>query len=284
MSLELLALGLETIGGLFGSSSQKSQQKAQMRQAQAQFDAQMDQSVQRRVQDAKKAGVHPLFALGASAGASPTISASGEQRGDPMQSALTSMAKALGVIEQNRASAKRDEAEAALLDSERRRIEGELNYKGQDGGALTVFGNPRKLDALGNVINQPEGVQLNPDGSMTVPQEVKAHGRPGVAGGVHPSRIEVMTETGQKYTLPNPDMGMDEVGQIEFVLGLPGRIWTDITNHRRKSEEVRKLDRELTRLRTLRENPDKVREAQALADRINRKISYWYKKAKEYMQ
>lgn len=43
--------------------------------AKKQFNEQMDNSVTRRVEDAKKAGVHPLFALGASVGASPTIQA-----------------------------------------------------------------------------------------------------------------------------------------------------------------------------------------------------------------
>ena len=51
--------------------------REQMAQAQAQFDAQMDESIQRRVKDAELAGIHPLFAMGASSGASPTISAGG---------------------------------------------------------------------------------------------------------------------------------------------------------------------------------------------------------------
>lgn len=124
--LELLSLGANVLGGVMGATGQSRARK----EARRQFDQQMNESVQRRVLDARKAGVHPLFALGASVGASPTFQAGGES--DPRQKALTSMAEALGVISQNRASAKRDEAEAALMDSERRRIEQDLNSRGSD--------------------------------------------------------------------------------------------------------------------------------------------------------
>lgn len=143
MSLELLSLGLNFMGGLMGKKSQDRQNRLQMQQAQRQFDAQMDQSVQRRVKDAKAAGVHPLFALGASVGASPTISAQGESRGNPMQSALGAMATALNGLETNKAQAARDHAQAALFDSERKRIEQSLVTEGSDRKALTVFGDPK---------------------------------------------------------------------------------------------------------------------------------------------
>lgn len=205
MSLELLELGLNFMGGLLGSSSQKSQQKAQMRQAQKQFDAQMDESVQRRVKDAKQAGVHPLFALGASVGASPTISAQGEQRGNPMQSALTNMAKALGVVEQNRASAKRDEAEAALLDSERKRLEQEISN------------GSRGLDSVDPPLpeDKPGPPELGP--SIITPNLVPAArpADPGTkAGPPAPTHTEYKTPDGQVISVP---MDLDEVAQVSYV-------------------------------------------------------------------
>lgn len=74
----VISAGGSLLGGLFGSSSSKKAQKKAAAQAQAQFDAQMDETIQRRVKDATKAGLHPLFALGASPGASPTAHISGQ--------------------------------------------------------------------------------------------------------------------------------------------------------------------------------------------------------------
>lgn len=112
-------------GGFIGSSSAKKARK----QAQAQFNAQMDQSIQRRVIDAKKAGVHPLFALGASVGASPTISAgadnsmasgveaAAQQTGNALQSwgnrKIAAVERDLG-IRQAEANISRTEAERDL--------------------------------------------------------------------------------------------------------------------------------------------------------------------------
>lgn len=211
MSVELLGLGLNFMSGLMGRSSQKRQQREQMMQAQRQFDAQMNESVQRRVKDAKAAGVHPLFALGASVGASPTISAQGESRGDPMQGALSSMASVLNGLETNKAQAARDHAQAALFDAEKKRIEQDLGHRGSDSEALTVFGNPKRTDALGNVINQPDGAQLNPDGSMTVPPEVPAQSSPGVRAGAIPQVIPVTIGPGETVNVPSEEAWGDEL-------------------------------------------------------------------------
>ena len=55
-----IAGGAAVLGSLTGSKGRKA--------ATDQFNAQMDTSIQRRVVDAKKAGIHPLFALGGSVG------------------------------------------------------------------------------------------------------------------------------------------------------------------------------------------------------------------------
>ncbi len=67
--LDLGGFGLD----FFGSRSAA-------KNAKRQFDSQMDYSIQRRVADARAAGIHPLFALGASVGASPTLSAGSNLR------------------------------------------------------------------------------------------------------------------------------------------------------------------------------------------------------------
>lgn len=100
-----------------------------------QFDAQMDETIQRRVTDAKKAGIHPLYALGASSGASPTASISGQsstgsiigtgiaEAGRQIQSAMDPVSRAQ--VRQLDASAGRDEAEALYIASKTKREEQE---------------------------------------------------------------------------------------------------------------------------------------------------------------
>lgn len=246
MSLELLSLGIDALGGIFGASNaskNRSLQRQQMAMADRQFNQQMDESVQRRVKDAKQAGVHPLFALGASVGASPTVSASAEPQGSPMQSALTAMARSLGVIEQNRASAKRDEAEAALLDSERKRIEQSLNSEGQDAGALKEVEVTRKLRSDLGAVGPAK--YYNP--------EVPTSSRMGVQSGVHPGKIEYVDEQGHKWTLPSQDLGLDEINQVVYAAQEVERygrltrrkleqIYQDVLQKRRRQNRRRQKD------------------------------------------
>lgn len=209
--IQLLALGASMLGAAASARSQAKSHRRQMELSQAQFDAQMDESVQRRVKDAQAAGVHPLFALGASAGASPTISAPGGYKQDPKGAALSAMATTLNSLETNQAQARRDNAQAMLFDSERRRIEQSLNAEGQDQKALTVFGDPKRVDALGNVINQPPGVQLNPDGSMTVPPEIPAQSSPGVRAGPIPQVLQVQIGPGEVVNVPTEEAWGDDL-------------------------------------------------------------------------
>lgn len=194
MSLELLELGLNFVGGLMGQSSRKKE----LAQAQRQFDAQMDQSVQRRVADAKKAGIHPLFAMGASVGSSPTIQAGGGP--DPMQTAVQRMASALGVIEQNKASARRDEAEAALLDSERKRIEVDLQGRGRD-------------MPLAELQTEHLAKGISPSYYDTVAKKMPLREKVGYKN----LYIQVKdNDTGQMMKLFNPELGLDEIGQVLY--------------------------------------------------------------------
>lgn len=120
-----------------------------------QFSQQMNESIQRRVKDAKKAGIHPLFALGASVGASPThvsgdsgISAAGDaiasgveswQAGKANKRAQEKADLLLSAqIHSHNAAAGRDAAEAALLDSQRARLEQDAASQGRDGTPETV--------------------------------------------------------------------------------------------------------------------------------------------------
>ena len=271
MSLELLSLGADFVGGLMNRSAQKKADRQnqlnwekQFAASQKQFDAQMDQSVQRRVADAKKAGIHPLFAMGASVGTSPTLSASGAPRASghsSMGNAISKMASTLGVIEQNRASAKRDEAEAALMDSERARIEQDAASQGRDTALKsdgTIAGPLAAMEAP-KTPTAPRGVELNEEGKP------------------YPARISVVDEMGNEYTLPNPELGMEEVGQLEYIMGAPARIIGNFRKVGKAEAEQKTLERELNRLRAIRQNPEKEQEYHALKADVKERVHRVYK-------
>lgn len=78
----------DIVGGLISDNNAASRQKKNNKLAMLQFNQQMDESVRRRVEDAKRAGIHPLYAIGASAGASPTISVGGGETGSALGTAI----------------------------------------------------------------------------------------------------------------------------------------------------------------------------------------------------
>lgn len=94
MVLPLIAAGIgaatNIIGGILGNKAQKKAQNAQIAEAQRQSELQREfaqNSVQWRVEDAKKAGVHPIYALGAQ-GASYTPTQSVFDGGSPLAAGI----------------------------------------------------------------------------------------------------------------------------------------------------------------------------------------------------
>ncbi len=213
MSLEMLALGTSFLSGLMGMGSDRSARRQQQRQfqqqqamAQAQFDAQMDQSVSRRVADAKSAGIHPLFALGGSMGASPTLTAGtppAPRRSNSMGNAVGQMAAQLGMMESNKASAQRDVAQAMLYDSQRARIEQDLNGRGHD--------SPPAADIISD-----NKMELGP--ATFYSPEVPFSSRPGVRSGPIPEKIDTVLADGRTLSILNPDLNLDEISQVDYVV------------------------------------------------------------------
>lgn len=178
MPLDLLGLGAAAsgigsiAGGLLGASSAKKSQK----EAKRQFNLQLNESVQRRVADAKAAGIHPLFALGASVGASPTMHAGQSDTGSMVGEAIsgagraaTNYAQAKGLsavqaaqIRSAEANATRDEAEAQLALSRSKRLEQDMTSRGHDSlsypekEGLVTFPLPNQ-DPIGVPIVTPKG-------------------------------------------------------------------------------------------------------------------------------
>lgn len=89
--------------------------------------------IQWAVADAKKAGIHPLFALGSSINASPSFVSGQSPAGSMIAEGLRGMRKApadptqAAQVRALNASAARDEAQAALTLSERKRLEQTVN-------------------------------------------------------------------------------------------------------------------------------------------------------------
>lgn len=266
--------------GLGRSADRKNQRFREMEFAESkrQFNQQMNESVYRRVLDAKRAGVHPLFALGASSGASPTLSPS-SPTGGAASDAASRMAQTMAQVAMNRerAETRKSEAEAALADATTATISQRLASQGRDGAQVTEYAGGGKVttypvpetDWTGRIAYGPAEF-YNP--------QVPTSQRPGVASGTNPTRIEVTDPNGHTYTLPSPDLGLDEVGQIEYVLGIPSRMWKNFRNVRSKEREIRELNAQLTALRNVRMNPNKKKEYQALKARVRAKIKALYNK------
>lgn len=165
---DLLKLG----GTLWEGSKNRKQSKKQ-------FKMQMDESIQRRVADAQKAGVHPLFALGASVGASPTnvvgsgvgdalgnigaaidrkIRSKGEKASAAAEADRVDKLTAAQINQAN-AAAGRDAAEAALLASQQRRLETDMYSTGHDHSALESQG----------LVTFPLGKQPTIDNPIPIP-------------------------------------------------------------------------------------------------------------------
>lgn len=272
---------LDFIGGMMGRSDQKHMHRDnvrmfydQLRQAQGQFDSQMDESVKRRVKDAQEAGIHPLFALGASVGASPTISAGQlpqSPSGSAMGDALGRIADRLGMTAERRASAKRDEAEAALMDAERRRLSLDMASRGRD--------------ALGTPDGSPDSPKLMSGEYDVYKPEVPTQVKPGIRSGPVPELLHVTRPDGRKVTTYNPELGLDEIGQVRYVAEIT-KMWTtdrieDIANFIKakrsapSNSDVARLERQLEAVRN---NPEKVREFEALKKRLAEKLAAAYRR------
>lgn len=210
----LISAGGSLLGGLFGSK----QSDLPSQRAQAQFDQQMDHSVRRRVEDAKRAGLHPLFALGASPGASPTAHISGQSDsgsliGEGIGQAARSVAKAFDPATQAQlknieSSTEANFAQAQLYRSQAKRAEVEANS-----GPVRTFAATESPPFKGTPI------------SIDTPMGVFTPERPDMA-----EKLE------QHY-----GGGMDALGFIQFL-----KEWWSRPTARRKVEAGRK-QRERTR-------------------------------------
>lgn len=212
-----LAAGVGSLMGGFGGSKAA---KKSTKEAKRQFNIQMNESIQRRVADAREAGIHPLFALGASVGASPTMFAGGSSAGGGLgegiaeagraveryASGKTAAALASAQIRSAEAQAVRDEADAQLSLSRAKKLEQDMVSRGHDGARPEP-----KIAAAGG-----QEVAYGP--AEYVPPQIPTSKRTGVASGTYPGTIDVMMPDGRTVNLYAPDLGMDELNQLDMFI------------------------------------------------------------------
>lgn len=200
-----IAAGASSLIGLKGQKDAKKQ-----------FNEQMDSSISRRVDDAKRAGIHPLFALGSSAGASPTLSSGGglgdtarsiEKLGRlPQQQSQAAQSKALAA-----AAIRRDESAAALDDARAAIARQTFDSRGRDGiskaPGVKIYGYDEAQPG-GEVAFGPQEF-FNP--------QVATSKRVGVESGTHPGTVDAILPDGRTVNIPSQNLGLDEVAQIDYV-------------------------------------------------------------------
>lgn len=208
---DLLDFGM----GVLTDSRRRKEFNKTFNESTRQFNEVTRKSIQNRVQDAEKAGIHPLFALGASAGGSPTMSVGASATGGARTSAAAGRIAnrlAAAQIRKTEAEAKKSEAEAALANSNQRRIEQRTESTGKD----AIPQNPvnQSLEDQGLV-------------EMIAPQVYK-RSRPGVQAGVNPLVKEFEDEAGRTIKMFSDSAQADEINQAWLVKQLAQNALTDL--------------------------------------------------------
>lgn len=229
----LIGAGSSLLGGLFGRSSERKANAAAQRLNQQQFDQLFNHSIKARVEDAKRSGIHPMFALGANVSGpslSPYVPSSGSHMGTGIAAAGQALATgfsrkqqqqiaqqtATSALQVNQSQVKLNEAQAQLALSEAKRTEQAFMSSGRDilGMMSTGIASP-----LSPTMPKPNfgGVKVTPlkrsqprkpTRLSVTPQKSDEHP---TRHGVQSTHVPMETPDGRIVLVPNPDGGMDEI-------------------------------------------------------------------------
>lgn len=212
----LIGGGASIVGGLIGARSAEADRQQtdfwnqqSQEQNRKQFVDLQRRSIQWRVKDAKKAGLHPLFALGGTAsGASPTPFIPGQtESGNALGRGIAQAGAIVGKgfleraqAEMYTAAAGKDHASRLEILSRTKRAEQDaLNIRagispggGRGGVTVTLKGN--------EVYKGPDALDVTQSGKQVVPQF-----------------ITVQKPDGTTTKALNPDLGLDEWAQVDYV-------------------------------------------------------------------
>ena len=187
----LISAGASLLGGFMNRKEQRRINASNQAFSQKQFDALMDQSVTRRVGDARRAGVHPLFALGASVGSpgnSPFQGAASGALGAGVEAAGRAIGGATGRSKRaaqpdpvSQAQIRNLDAQTALTEAET--LIAQSNLKRAEQEALSTALDVNTLRGTGSVLappaleaKRPPAPKRAPSESSSKPPKIAAYG------------------------------------------------------------------------------------------------------------
>ncbi len=218
----VIAAGASIVGGLISKSSGAS--SGWSKQVYADQKVREDSQFQRAVVDAKAAGLHPLFALGSSANYSPSGSyaQTGSAAGEGIARAGEHIAAGM---RQAKAGERTEKLDAVSAEIHNLRIQKMGREIALDDAELMKRASDLRMAETRNLYWGDGGTGLSSGGleTRTYPYGVKQgpplEERPLTATGRQsmPETIESVSPDGTRMQLLNPDLGLDEVGQVEYL-------------------------------------------------------------------
>lgn len=205
----LIGSGVSLLGGLLGRSSNEEQMEKN-RQLQREF---AQSGIQWKVEDAKKAGIHPLYALGA-----PTMSPAIQTMQDPVAGALSSMGQ--DISRSTFATAAPENRNAAIIESlavERAGLQNEIlksqlaRLRSQVGPGIPTVNDPYNIG--GGSPDPGDASRVSNDPNKITPGAVE---NPGMGPGANPDVDWIRTTDGGWTIAPSKsikdrveDMGVE---------------------------------------------------------------------------
>ena len=208
-----------------------------------------DLQLTRRVADAKSAGLHPLFALGATGGYSRSSTGfSGSHMGEGVARAGEAVAQ--GMRERTRGKVATATRAEGTAEHKLRLIKMQKEIQ-LDDAALMKAASDLKI-AEQALMSGPRGNIVGPPGQVLgeAPMDRPIISTPRQS---LPTWSEIRNPDGSVSRVLNPELGLDEVGQFEFLRQQAQEWMTDKLMQRRK---LRRQKRKRTRRRVKRADPE----------------------------
>lgn len=238
----LIMAGSSLLGGLMGQSSQKKALSAQMALADRQMEMQKQfaqQGIRWRVEDAQKAGIHPLYALGAQPQSFSPVSISADGS-SPMGDALSSMGQDIGrAMMAKQTAGERFNAQVERLKLENMELNNDLlrSQIARNYGVSLPPPMPNVIteplappEAVGSIMSQAAGTELVP-----VELNMSTPGQPAKQAGAVNDYAFTYTADGGLTLTPSKDV--KELVEDDFVQQLLWSLRNQVVPH--FSEEAR---------------------------------------------
>lgn len=245
----LVTAGGNLLGGLFGKSKRSGAQKqfdhysAEAQKLQysdyARFYRKGGTTAQYQIAaaDAKKAGLHPLFALGSSANYSPSVSVAPpgqSESGSTVGDAFRSVADGAGAYLRAKAGADERQIARAELEYEKARqaLVDDANIDAlraraerDRAEALQALSVSKRAQQLANHVRPPSNPDVAPPGRKApLPTKRPTRVAPNES---MPEYVEIIDDHGRRRRVRNPETGHDEISQVEYLFDRAVEAFTD---------------------------------------------------------